>query len=114
MVKLPASRQTYSWNAPSSWCKWLVGLRELVPSPEQYCSVPERHAVQRQQMREANRMPTRAPRRIEGSWVGRPGPRATRRAVPSWPPLCGSLIDVMGEPSALEALPAAVWRSGGC
>lgn len=33
------------------------------------------------------------------------------RPIPSWPPICGSLIFVIGFPSGPAAVPAFVWRS---
>jgi hypothetical protein len=35
------------------------------------------------------------------------------RPTPSWPPICGSLMAVIGLPSGPEAVPALVWRSVG-
>lgn len=77
-----------------------------------------------------NRIPTSPPSLMEGSLWGRPGPRATILPTPSWPPMCcqsmistnssarvsscahtGSLIAVMGFPSAPAAVPALVCRS---
>lgn len=75
-----------------------------------YSSPPKQYSHLRQILLE-NRMPIRAPTYIDGSRSAIPGPSLTIRPTPSCPPICGSLMSVMGLPSAPAAVPARVCKS---